>query len=109
MREVLNALVSVLRGGGQWRLLPLDLLPYQTVYHDVGPWRWAGGGARMQDTRRGALRAAAGRSREPRAGIIARQRVKTTAKGGAGAMPAASAAVGASGTSWLMSSGSCSW
>jgi hypothetical protein len=32
MREVVNAVFYVLRGGCQWRLLPKDFPPYQTVY-----------------------------------------------------------------------------
>ena len=32
IREVVNAVFYVLRGGCQWRLLPKDFPPYQTVY-----------------------------------------------------------------------------
>ena len=32
MREVVNAVFYILRGGCQWRLLPKDFPPYQTVY-----------------------------------------------------------------------------
>jgi putative transposase len=31
--EVVNAIFDILRGGCQWRLLPTDFPPYQTVYH----------------------------------------------------------------------------
>lgn len=31
-REIVNAILYVLRTGGQWHLLPHDFPPYQTVY-----------------------------------------------------------------------------
>src|SRR5262249_13565693 len=105
MREVVNAIFYVLRGGCQWRLLPKEVPLPQTVYHYVRPWRCAGVGGGIHASLRGELREAAGHTREPSAGILARQTVKTTAKGGATAMTAASADAGASATSWSLSWG----
>jgi putative transposase len=106
-REVVNAILYSLRSGCQWRMLPTDFPPHQTVYHYFRTWRRAGVWERMPDTLRGDLREASGRTREPSAGIIDSQPAKTTEKGGAEAMTAASADVGASATSWSMSSVSC--
>jgi len=53
MREVLNAILSSLRSGGQWRRLPTDFPPHQTVYHSCRTWRRAGVWERMHDTVRG--------------------------------------------------------
>src|SRR5215468_184365 len=105
MREVVNAIFYVLRDGCQWRLLPKDFPSYQTVYHDFWTWRRAGVWERMHDSLRGDVREAAGRTREPSAAIIDSQTVKTTEKGGSGAMTAASVYAGASATSSSMSWG----
>jgi putative transposase len=105
MREVVNAILSRLRSGCQWRMLSTHFPPHQTVYHYCRSWRRAGVWEQMHDTLRGDLREACGRTREPSAGIIDSQTVKTTAKGGSGAMTAASASAGASATLSAMSSG----
>src|SRR5215475_2351479 len=94
-RAVVHARLSSLRSGCQGRRRPTGLPPYQTVYHDLRPGRRAGVWERLPDTWRGDLREAAGRPRASRAGLIASQTGQTTAQGGAAAMTAASAAVGA--------------
>ncbi len=43
-REIINAILYMLRSGCAWRLLPHDLPPWKTVYHYFRLWRSNGSG-----------------------------------------------------------------
>ena len=86
--EILNAIFYILRSGCAWRLLPHDLPPWKTVYHDFRRWRLEGIWARLHTTLREAVRLKAGRQPQPSAGILDRQSVKTTGSAISGAMMA---------------------
>jgi putative transposase len=82
VREVLNAILYVLREGCRWRSLPHDFPNWNTVYWYFAKWTDDGTLVRIHDTLRRQVREQIGRHPEPSAVIIDSQSVKTTAKGG---------------------------
>ena len=79
LREIINAILYLLRTGCAWRMLPHDLPAWQTVYGYFNRWRKAGVWEHMNDALREAVRLQAEREAEPSAAIIDSQSVKTTA------------------------------
>jgi transposase len=98
-REIVNALLYLNRTGCQWRALPHDFPPWGTVQWYFRIWKADGTFDRLLAELRGDLRAAEGRNRQPSAGILDTQSVKTTEKGGSAATTAARRSPGASGIS----------
>src|SRR5262249_30092986 len=41
-REIVDAILSILRSGCVWRLMPHDVPPWQTAYHSFRLWRMDG-------------------------------------------------------------------
>ena len=81
LREILDGIFYVLRSGCQWRCLPHEYPPWQTVYWWFRRWRLDGTWDRLNSALRARLRLAVGRDPQPSAGIVDSQSVKTTGVG----------------------------
>lgn len=82
MRLILNAILYLLRSGCSWRMLPNDLPPWGTVHYYFRRFRIDGVWEKVHDRLREEVRMNAGKNRNPSAGIIDSQSVKTSEKGG---------------------------
>lgn len=81
-RLIIDAIFYVLKGGIQWRLLPPDFPPFQTVFHIFRKWArdhtWEAINARL----RAHVRESEGKRCQPTAAIMDSQTVKSDCHGG---------------------------
>src|SRR3954465_2565551 len=75
-RDVVDAILYVVRAGCAWRALPADFPPWETGYWYFTRWEQARGTEKILRVAREQLRLAEGRSAEPSAGLIDSQSVK---------------------------------
>ena len=81
-RELVDAMLYVLRGGIAWRALPHEFPPWQSVYHYFRAWRRDGTWERLNDTLRKRERVRQGRAAQPTGAVLDSQSAKTTERGG---------------------------
>ncbi|MGE0083819.1 MAG: IS5 family transposase [Desulfococcaceae bacterium] len=82
LREIMNAILYIVRAGCAWRLLPHDFPAWQTVYRYFRKWKKDGTWEKMHNILFRETRIKAGRDPEPGPGIIDSQSVKTAGRGG---------------------------
>jgi putative transposase len=78
LRQIINAILYLVVGGIQWRMMPKEYPKWQSVSFYFREWRKAGLWQRMHDTLRAQVRQQAERHKHPTAGCMDSQSVETT-------------------------------
>ena len=83
LREIFNALRYLVKMGGQWRMMPHDLPPWEVVYQQTRRWIQAGCFEAMAHDLRAVLRMALDRQADPSAIIVDSRTIQSTPESGA--------------------------
>ncbi len=78
LREIINALLYLVKTGCQWRMMPQDFAPWKTVYYYFSVWKKKEIFEVIHESLVEKTRVRENRKEEPTAGIIDAQSVKNT-------------------------------
>lgn len=78
LREIVNAILYLVKTGCQWRMLPGDFPKWQLVYYYFSIWKNNGVLEQIHESLVEKIRNQAGKNEEPSVGIIDAQSVKNT-------------------------------
>lgn len=78
LREIVNAILYVVKTGCQWRMLPGDFAKWEIVYYYFSSWKANGTWEHIHESLVEMIRVKQGRNEEPSVGIIDAQSVKST-------------------------------
>lgn len=78
LREIVNAILYLVKTGCQWRMLPGDFAKWQLVYYYFSTWKQNGLLEQIHESLVEKIRKQAGKSEEPTVGIMDAQSVKST-------------------------------
>jgi putative transposase len=78
LREIVTAILYLVKAGCQWRMLPGDFAPWKTVYYYFSVWKKQEVFEVIHETLVEQVRVRQGRKQEPTVGIMDAQSVKNT-------------------------------
>ena len=78
LRNIMNEILYLLKTGCQWRMIPKDFAPWESVYYYFSKWKNEGIIEELLDKLRSKVRIMAGRKESPSLGIIDSRSVKTS-------------------------------
>ena len=78
LREMINAILYITKSGCQWRMLPKEFGPWQTVYFYFRKWKLEGMFEELMHLLRGLVRKACGKAISPSVGLIDSRSVRTS-------------------------------
>jgi putative transposase len=78
MKDIFNAVLYVVKGGVQWRMIPKDLVPWESAYYYFRKWKMNGVIDELQDFLVAKVRLKNGKKESPSVGIIDSQSAKAS-------------------------------